>query len=141
MTVGATQQEPPKPFLISIIEYVITAETNISQEELRDIVEKTFPDVGGLLVDNIAKKWSAQGHTVGLRQSLAKDREFILPLLRRYLATRFGLNLNHFDAAFETLALAAIIKLSELAFEVESLAAFETTLADLTAEINAFNNL
>jgi hypothetical protein len=45
--------------------------------------------------------------------------------------------LDHFDPDFASLDLAAIIKLSELAFAVESLAAFETHLADLKVELEA----
>ena len=47
------------------------------------------------------------------------------------LAQRFGVALDHFDRAFESLDLAAISDLSEAAFEMDSLAAFEARLAEI----------
>ncbi len=78
----------------------------------------------------IAEQWLEQGREEGLKEG----REATLNLLRRYLATRFDLELTHFEADFATLDLAAIIKLSEIVFEVETLAEFEAVLVELHPE-------
>ncbi len=52
--------------------------------------------------------------------------------LRRYLATRFGVAVDHFDAALQPLDLPTLTALSEAAFETDSLADFEKTLTTFT---------
>jgi hypothetical protein len=52
-------------------------------------------------------------------------------MLRRFLVQRFGTALDQFDERLKGLDLAALDRLSEVAFEAESLADFETTLENL----------
>ena len=52
-------------------------------------------------------------------------------LLRRFLQHRFGMPLDHFDQQLAALDLAALTQLSDAAFEVDTLAEFEATLAEL----------
>ena len=58
-----------------------------------------------------------------------------LSVLRRFLAQRFAVALDHFDPSFHSLDLSAITGLSDTAFEVETLAEFEARLAEIQAQI------
>lgn len=90
----------------------------------------------------LAEQWMQQGEAIGLEKGEAiglekgreeGEREATLRILRRFLATRFGVALDHFDAALQPLDLAALTALSEAAFEAESLTAFEAKLVELQA--------
>jgi hypothetical protein len=56
-----------------------------------------------------------------------------LNVLRQLLHHRFGAPLDYFDAVFADFDLAALAQLSEIAFTVDNLTAFETELAALKA--------
>ena len=87
----------------------------------------------------IAEQWIEQGRTEGLEkgreEGREEGREAALMLLRRFLQHRFGMSLDHFDQQLNTLDLAALTQLSDAAFEVDTLAEFEATLAELQAEL------
>ncbi len=87
----------------------------------------------------IAEQWIEQGLEQGLaigreqgrQKGYEEGREAALMLLRRFLKYRFGVALDHFDDDWHPLDLATLTQLSDRAFEVENLAEFEATLADL----------
>lgn len=95
----------------------------------------------------LLEQWIEEGEAIGLKKGeaigLEKGREqgleqgqraATLKLLRRFLAERFAVPLDHFDAAWAKLDLAALDRLSEVAFTAGSLAEFE---AKVQAEIKA----
>ncbi len=82
----------------------------------------------------IAEQWFKEGEVVGFEKGKEEGREATLSLLRRFLAMRFEVELDHFEADFATLDLAAITKLSDTAFEVETLTEFEAVLVELHPE-------
>jgi hypothetical protein len=53
--------------------------------------------------------------------------------LRRFLAYRFGLPLNHFDLRLAPLNLHTLKQLGDVAFEAETLAAFNEALDQATS--------
>ncbi len=73
----------------------------------------------------------AEGREEGREEG---QRKAALTLLRRFLAYRFDIELDHFDDDLQPLDLAAITHLSEAAFEVETLAEFEAMLNQMKAE-------
>ena len=83
----------------------------------------------------LAEQWIQQGEALGLEKGLEKGREegreAALKVLRRFLATRFGVPLDHFDDVLQPLDLASLTTLSDIAFEIEGLTAFEARLANL----------
>lgn len=92
----------------------------------------------------IAEQWLEQGRQEGLVLGLEQgreegreegQREATLTLLRRILALRFEVEMNHFNTDFDLLDLAAITQLSEATFEVADLVAFEAILVRLKAEL------
>ena len=75
------------------------------------------------------------GREQGLEEGLEQgQRAATLKLLRRFLAERFAVPLDHFDAAWAKLDLAALDRLSEVAFTVTSLSEFE---AKVQAEVES----
>ncbi len=72
-----------------------------------------------------------KGRTEGMKKGREEGREAALILLRRWLNYRLQIPLAQFDEDFQTLDLATITHLSEVAFEVESLTAFEARLVEI----------
>ena len=70
-----------------------------------------------------------EGRQLGLEEGREEGREAMLELLRRFLAYRFNLTLDHFDEQLYDLDLEAIKQLSDTVFAAETLAEFETILA------------
>ncbi len=79
----------------------------------------------------LAQQWVEEGREKGREEGREEGREAALSVLRRLLATRFGVSLDYFDEALQPLDLAAITALSEAAFEADSLATFESSLPRL----------
>jgi flagellar biosynthesis/type III secretory pathway protein FliH len=92
----------------------------------------------------IAEQWIEQGRAEGLKQGLDRGleqgreegREAALTILRHFLKHRFGITIDQFDDDLQTLNLAAITQLSDVAFEAATLAEFEEALARLKPETN-----
>ena len=86
----------------------------------------------------LVEQWLERGRTEGLRQGLEQGREqgrdAARTLLRRYLATRFEVQLDAFDEALLAgCDLETLTQLSQVAFEANTLAEFEAALGKLTA--------
>lgn len=79
----------------------------------------------------IAEQWIEQGREQGLEQGLEQGRATALKVLRRFLAQRFDVALDHFDTTLAKLDLATIAQLSDVAFDTKTLSEFETKLAEL----------
>jgi flagellar biosynthesis/type III secretory pathway protein FliH len=123
--------------LAASLRYVAGSSDQISEEELRRVVREALEE-GEKLMPTLVEQWLEQGREEGreegLEQGLERGREAALSVLRRFLAQRFGVALDHFDPAFHNLDLSAITTLSEAAFEAETLAEFEARLAELQAQ-------
>ena len=127
-------------YLRTVLRYMAAGTDKLSEAELRTIILKVIEE-GDKLMPTLAEQWieqgREQGEAIGLKrgreEGREEGREAALNVLRRFLATRFGVALDHFDAALQPLDLAALTALSEAAFEAESLAVFETKLAELQA--------
>ncbi len=86
----------------------------------------------------IVEQWLEQGRQEGRLEGREEGREeeqrvATLKMLRRYLATRFGVAVDHFDTALQPLDLPSLTALSDVAFEAPTLATFETRLAEVKA--------
>ncbi len=134
-------QETASAYIQTVLRYMAAGSDKLSQEDLKTIVLKVIEE-GDDLMPTLAQQWVEEGREKGREEG----REAALSVLRRLLATRFGVPLDYFDDALQTLDLAAITALSEAAFEADSLAAFEGSLPpgsstrriDPTSEILAF---
>ena len=116
------RQERGLDHLRTMLIYLSRGTDKIDQEALQKVVDDVFEE-GEVTMATIAEQWIEQGREEG--------REAALNVLRRFLATRFGVALDHFDAALHALDLEAITALSDAAFAVESLADFEIRLAEV----------
>jgi flagellar biosynthesis/type III secretory pathway protein FliH len=74
----------------------------------------------------------AEGLAEGRAEGRAEGYGAALRLLQRVLEFRFQTPENQFDSQLRSLDLAAIKQLSDIVLEVESLAAFEQALHQLT---------
>jgi len=121
-------------YIRTILRYAAAGADKLSEEELKTIVVKLIEE-GDKLMPTLAEQWLEQGEAIGLQkgreEGLEKGREAALKVLRRFLATRFEVALDHFDAALQPLDLAALTELSEAAFAATSLAEFEAKLAEI----------
>ncbi|MFN8453527.1 MAG: Rpn family recombination-promoting nuclease/putative transposase [Anaerolineae bacterium] len=146
------EQRTGLAYLETILRYISGGTDKVTVEELQQVVSQVFEE-GVNLMPTIAEQWFEQGlvkgreegreegvelglvkgREEGREEGVIKGREATLKVLRRFLAQRFGIPLTHFDKAFEKLTLAALVELSDVAFEVDSLAEFETALNLVTA--------
>ncbi|MBN1218943.1 MAG: Rpn family recombination-promoting nuclease/putative transposase [Anaerolineae bacterium] len=140
------QQETGLEYIRTVLRYVSAATDKITAAELEEIVIEAFTE-GEALMPTIAEQWIEQGRIEGLEkgreegleEGREEGREAALMLLRRFLKYHFGLPLDHFDQQLATLDLAALTQLSDVAFEVDTLAEFEATLAELQAKLEDTN--
>ncbi len=77
-----------------------------------------------------------EGYQLGREEGREEGREAAMALLRRFLAYRFDIPLDHFDDRLRPLNLETIKQLSDTAFEVETLAAFEEVLTRVETEMD-----
>jgi len=129
-------------YIRTILRYMAAGTDRLNETELKTIILKVIEE-GDKLMPTLAEQWMQQGEAIGLEKGEAigrqkgreegreEGREAALNVLRRFLATRFGVALDHFDAALQPFDLAALTALSEAAFEAENLAVFEAKLAEL----------
>ena len=145
------QQETGLEYLHTILRYVAGGTEKIERQEFIEVVQAIF-ETGEDSMPTLAEQWIAEGRqegeAIGLEKGLEKGREegleegreqgleqgraATMKLLRRFLAERFSVPIDHFDAAWAELDLAALDRLSEAAFTVGSLAEFE---AKVQAEV------
>ncbi len=64
-----TTQRTGLDFLATVLRYLVTATNKISEAELKEAIEKAFPE-GGAIVSTIAQKWIEEGVQQGLEQGL-----------------------------------------------------------------------
>jgi predicted transposase/invertase (TIGR01784 family) len=131
-------QETGLAYLRTILRYVAGGTERLGAEELEQVVREVLTQ-GAELMPTIAEEWLERGRLEGLAEGREAgreegQREAALTLLRRFLAYRFDIELDHFDDDLQPLDLAAITHLSEAAFEVETLAEFEAVLNQVKAE-------
>ena len=106
-------------YIETILRYVTRGTDKISLVELKQIMTEVFTE-GAELMPTIAEQLIEQGR--------AEGREATLRVLRHFLVYRFGVEPDRFDAELADLDLAAITRLSEMAFEAKDLAEFEAGL-------------
>ena len=127
-------QETATAYIQTVLRYMAAGSDKLSQEDLKTIVLKVIEE-GDDLMPTLAEQWveegREEGEKIGLKKGREEGRDAALSVLRRLLATRFGVPLDYFDDALHPLNLAAITALSEAAFEADSLAAFEASLPRL----------
>ncbi len=121
-------QETATAYIQTVLRYMAAGSDKLSKEELTTIVLKAIEE-GDKLMPTVAEQWVEEGREEGEKIGLEKGRAAALSVLRHMLASRFGVPVDHFDPALESLDLTAITALSEAAFEADSLAEFETRLA------------
>jgi len=130
-----------REYIQTILRYMAAGTDKLSEEELRTIVLKVIEE-GDKLMPTLAEQWIEQGReegeAIGLKRGREEgrqegEREATLKMLRRYLATRFGVAVDYFDAALHPLDLSTLTALSDAAFEAPTLAVFEAALAEMTA--------
>ncbi len=73
----------------------------------------------------------ADGLTRGREEGREEGRDAVLFTLRHFVAYRFHVALDHFDAQFQKLDLEAIKQLTKITLDVATLAEFEAALAQL----------
>ncbi|MCB9076149.1 MAG: Rpn family recombination-promoting nuclease/putative transposase [Anaerolineaceae bacterium] len=155
------QQVTGLEYLHTILRYVAGGTEKIERHEFIEVVQAIF-ETGDNPMPTLAEQWKQEGEAIGLEkgeaiglkkgieqgreegieqgreegreEGLEQGREATLKLLRRFLAQRFAVSLDHFDAAWAVLDLAALDRLSEVAFTTGSLAEFE---AQVQAEVEA----
>ncbi len=126
-------QETASEYIQTVLRYMAAGSDKLSEEELNMIVLKAIEE-GDDLMPTLAEKWVEQGKEIGLKKGREEgQREATLTLLRRYLTTRFGVAVDHFDAALQPLDLPSLTALSDVAFEASTLAQFEAALAEMSA--------
>jgi predicted transposase/invertase (TIGR01784 family) len=135
------KQESGLAYLETMLRYVMGSTDKISVEDLTQVVRQVLEE-GESVMPTIAEQLLEQGRVEGLKEGLEKgrqegQREEAINLLRRFLNRRFGAAVDNYDEALRSLDLTAVRQLSDIAFEVETLAEFETKLAELVATASA----
>jgi predicted transposase/invertase (TIGR01784 family) len=129
-----SEQETALQYLQTFLRYLSQGSEPLREETLKQAVKQLFEE-GDSPMPTLAEQWLKQGEAIGLEKGeaigLEKGRATALNILRRYLATRFGVALEHFDTELQPLDLAALTALSDAAFEASSLAEFQSALAEL----------
>jgi predicted transposase/invertase (TIGR01784 family) len=156
-----SEQETALEYLETALRYIVGSTDKVSAEALGQIVQGILQE-GAAVMPTIAEQWLEQGREQGLELGLEKGlergreqgleqglekgleqgreqgleqgrQEAALDLLLRYLATRFEVQPDAYQAALTGCDMATLTRLSQHAFEANNLAAFEAALADLTA--------
>jgi predicted transposase/invertase (TIGR01784 family) len=127
-----SEQKTALQYLQTFLRYLSQGSEPLREETLKQAVKQLFEE-GDSPMPTLAEQWLEQGRVEGLEKGREEGREAVLDILRRFVAKRFGLSLEHFDAELQPLDLAALTALSDAAFEASSLAEFESALAGLTA--------
>jgi len=123
------EQERGVEQVYTLLKYVARATDQVKPKDFIEVVEAIFADTGEDPMPTIVEQWLEQGREEGREEG---QREATLTLLRRYLATRFGVPVDHFDPALQPLDLPTLTDLSEAAFEADNLTEFEKTLTAFT---------
>lgn len=135
-----SEQETALQYLQTFLRYVSQGAPQLTEASLQAAVSNLFRE-GEALMPTLVEQWMERGEAKGLQKGKAigreEGREATIKILRRFLAMSFNLDLDHFDADLARLDLEAIIKLSDQAFEVKSLAEFEAALTELQTEMAA----
>ncbi|MBE7471959.1 MAG: Rpn family recombination-promoting nuclease/putative transposase [Anaerolineales bacterium] len=132
LALALLEQRTGLEYINTILRYMVAGSDKLSEEQLRTIVLRVIEE-GDELMPTIAEQWIEQGQAIGLEKGREEGREAALNILRRFLAQRFGVGLDHFDEAFRGFDLAALTHLSEAAFVSGTLAEFEAALERLKA--------
>lgn len=132
LAVELLDQPAALDYIRTVLRYMAAGTDKLSEAELRTIIQKVIEE-GDNLMPTLAEQWIQQGEAIGLEKGREEGREATLNLLRRFLAMRFGVELDRFDTDLAALDLAAITKLSETVFEAQTLAEFEAALTALQA--------
>jgi predicted transposase/invertase (TIGR01784 family) len=135
-----SEQETALEYLETVLHYIAGSSDKVSAAELSQIVQDVLQE-GADVMPTIAEQWLAQGREEGLEQGreqgleqgLQRGREAAQVLLQRFLATRFAVPLNQFDAALADCDLETLTQLSQIAFEASTVAEFEAGLTRVTA--------
>jgi hypothetical protein len=122
-------------YVETILRYVTRGTDKISLVELQQVVSEVFKE-GAELMPTIAEQLIEQGRAEGLVKGREEGREAALRVLRRLLAQRFGIEPDRFDAELASLDLAALSRLTELAFEAKDLTEFAAELGLETGQAN-----
>lgn len=128
-------------YLETILRYIAASSEQINEEMLKQMVSQVIEE-GAELMPTLVEQWLERGRQEGLERGrqeglevgLEQGREAALDLLHRFLTHRFGTVSQQLDEALSELDLESIRRLSEAAFEGESLADFEMALAKLLKE-------
>ena len=119
-------------YLYVFVRYLSQGVDQVDETVLQEAVMNLL-DEGDEFMPTLAEKWKEEGSAIGLEQGREEGREATLKILHRFLTQRFGIDLDHFDELYEQCNLQTLDRLSDIAFEVESLADFETKLIEITA--------
>ena len=122
-------------YLYVFVRYLSQGVDQVDETVLQEAVMNLL-DEGDEFMPTLAEKWKEEGIAIGLEQGREEGREegreATLKILRRFLTQRFGIDLDHFDELYEQCNLQTLDRLSDIAFEAESLADFETRLSEMT---------
>jgi hypothetical protein len=132
-----SEQETALEYLETALRYITGSSDKVSLEELGQIVQEVLQegaDVMPTIAEQLLRQGREEGREEGLEQGLQRGRAAAQVLLQRYLATRFEVPLDQFDAALADCDLETLTQLSQIAFEASTLAEFEAGLAKVTAD-------
>ena len=86
-------------YIETLLRYMATGATTISEHDLRKAVSEAFPEQGGELMSTIAEKWIEQGIQQGIEQGIEQGiqqgiqqgaREGLLKAIQLGLELKFG---------------------------------------------------
>lgn len=82
-------------YIETLLRYMATGATTISEHDLRKAVSEAFPEQGGELMSTIAEKWIEQGIQQGIEQGIQQGiqqgaREGLLKAIQLGLELKFG---------------------------------------------------
>lgn len=91
------------------------------------------------MLDDVHAEGLEEGRKEGLEEGHKKgQQEALLLTIRRVAALRFEVELDHFAEVLEKLNVAEVKHLSEVVFEVETLAAFEEATEEALARLGIY---
>lgn len=134
------EKETVMEYLYVFIRYLSQGVDQVDETVLREAVTNLLEE-GDTLMPTLAEKWKQEGIAIGLEKGREEgreegEREATLRILKRFLTHRFSLDFDHFTHLFEGCDLPTLARLSDIAFEVETLSAFEAKLNEVSLSSN-----
>lgn len=128
LLIEVLNKETGLAYIETVLRYLTVGTDKLTKSELNQLLHEVFVE-GEKLMPTIAEEWIDQGHKIGLKEGIEKDkRDATIKAITRSLSIRFNTALTAFDERLIELPLSTLEEISELVLTVQSLTEFEEIL-------------